>query len=169
MKSSLRLGSILLTLAFVYGGSAIPFAAAQPPAADPPKESAEKTPATPVEPTAPGDAQLRRLDLPERSAADAIRARAEEIRQRVEEDRARAADRAAADRTRARERAANRTRGNVVNVFADSSLPAGERGRNVVAVFGDAFSDGDASGNVVTVFGDNHASGPVGENVVAVF
>jgi uncharacterized RDD family membrane protein YckC len=159
----------------------LPPAAAQPlpapEAAMAPKEGAEKaapasvsTPAPEAPPAAASEAPpLRTLAEPERSSADEIRARADDIRRRAEDARKRARDRAEEDRVRARERDANRTGNDVWKVFGNSSLPAGERADNVVAVFGSATSDGEVADSVVSVFGNTRVGGPVGDGVVAVF
>lgn len=167
--------ALILTVAW------LPSSVAQPPApaADAAKEGAEKaappSPSTPAPapetpPPAAGEAPpLRTLAEPERSPVEEIRARTDDFRRLAEETRKRARDRAEEDRARARARQANRTGHDVVNVFNDSSLPAGERADNVVAVFGSATSEGEVAEGVVAVFGDNRVTGPVGEGVVAVF
>ncbi|MEO7413610.1 MAG: RDD family protein [Opitutaceae bacterium] len=178
MKSSFRSFLLLPALLLATSLAPIPRAVAQPPA-DPPAENVERPrPATPAaDPPPPVEAAEtpppRRLDAQERSSADAIRARADEIRreaedriQRAEEQRQR--DRGRAEEARARARARS-TGHDVVNVFGDSTLPAGERADNVVAVFGSATSEGDVAESVVAVFGNNRVTGSVGEDVVAVF
>lgn len=56
----------------------------------------------------------------------------------------------------------------VINIGADSSLPANERADAVVAIFGSASSAGDVYEAVVAVGGNARATGTVGEGVVAV-
>ncbi|MEO6569156.1 MAG: RDD family protein [Opitutaceae bacterium] len=177
MKSSLRLRVFLPALLLAIPVVLNPQAFAQPPA-EPPVQNAEKATPTPgVDPQPPAEPAeappLRRLDVQERSAADAIRARADDIRKEAEETRRRFEEqrqrqRQLADEARARARERH-TGYDVVNVFGDSTLPAGERADNVVAVFGSVTSEGSASESVVSVFGNNRVTGPVGEDVVAVF
>lgn len=165
--------------ALLVGAVWLPPTGAQPnaPAGDAAKADAEKAPpAAPATPapeapaaTAADTPPLRTLAEPERSPVDEIRSRTEDIRRRAEETRKRARDRAEEDRARQRARQANRTGHNVVNVFNDSSLAAGERADHVVAVFGDASSEGEVADGVVAVFGDNRVTGPVGDGVLAVF
>ena len=56
----------------------------------------------------------------------------------------------------------------VINIGADSSLPADQRADAVVAIFGSASSAGDVYEAVVAVGGNATATGTVGEGVVAV-
>jgi uncharacterized RDD family membrane protein YckC len=72
-------------------------------------------------------------------------------------------------RERLARRRANETGEAVVNVFADSTHPAGQSTDAVVAVFGSATAEGDVVSAVVSVFGSNRVTGNVGEAVVAVF
>ena len=65
--------------------------------------------------------------------------------------------------------AQSRTGEAIVNVFSDSLLESGKKADAVVAIFGNASSEGDVVDAVVTVFGDNRVAGPVGSAVVSVF
>lgn len=160
----------------------LPFTRAQPPApaaeavkadaekASPPALPAPEAPPPAAAETPPVEAPpLRTLAEPDRSPVDEIRARSEDLRRRAEDTRRRARQRADEERARDLARQAGRTGIDVVNVFNDSSLPAGDRADNVIAVFGSATSDGEVGNKVVAVFGDNRVTGPVGERVVAVF
>jgi uncharacterized RDD family membrane protein YckC len=72
-------------------------------------------------------------------------------------------------RERLARRRANETGEAVVNVFADSSHPAGQTTDAVVAVFGSATSEGDVVSAVVAVFGSTRITGNVGEAAVTIF
>ncbi len=119
------------------------------------------TPATADDPT-----KLRRLDMPaaaETSAeppapAKAKKTRAQQVKERLD-----------AAKERSRELAAKRTGNEVVNVFGDAYLEAGQKADAVVAVFGSATAEGEVMDSVVSVFGANRATGPVHGEVVAVF
>jgi uncharacterized RDD family membrane protein YckC len=130
----------------------------------------DAAPPVAAEPESP---PLRDLTVPTedavKSRVDAIRERADEIRRRADEMKQRARTRAEEERVRRQEMAARHTGYDVVNVFADSFLPPGEKADNVVAIFGNATSEGEAVESVVTVFGNNRVTGPAGDSVVAVF
>lgn len=77
-----------------------------------------------------------------------------------------------AAKQRALERAAraeSHTGEAVVNVFADSLLEKDKKADAVVAVFGNATSEGEVIDAVVAVFGNSHVTGPVGAAAVTVF
>jgi len=61
------------------------------------------------------------------------------------------------------------SRGEIVSVGHNSTLPAGERADTVVSVFGSSTSAGEVNEEVVSVFGDSHVTGQVAGQVVAVF
>ncbi len=57
----------------------------------------------------------------------------------------------------------------IVAIGNDARLPAGERARSMVAVFGDTLIDGVVSGESVTVFGSVLVNGRVEDDLVCVF
>ena len=155
-----------LLLALTLATPAQPPPAAAEPAAPPATPTAPAAPAT----SAPDDDRsgLRRIDVPADAATGdtpaptkAKKTRAQQIEERNKTARQRELERA--------ERAAAHTGDEVVNVFGDSHLAAGQKSDVVVAVFGSAVSEGEVIDSVVSVFGSNRVTGPVRGEVVAVF
>jgi len=58
--------------------------------------------------------------------------------------------------------------GDVVQVFGDATLDAGDTTRDLVAVMGVSTNNGDVTHDVVSVFGSTHVNGTVGHDAVAV-
>lgn len=119
------------------------------PAATPEPRTAVQAPAAPAAPSTPAtesDSSLRRLDAPAAEAAtpDAPAA-------------------PAAKRSRHGQATPPR-----VSIFNNASLAQGEAAEAVVAVLGNATSDGTVNQSVVAVLGNARATGPVGDSVVAV-
>lgn len=133
------------------------------------QEKPAATPAPAAEAPAAEARPLRRLDEPAVEKTDeapaeptkAKKTRAQQAKERAEAAKQRAIERAA--------RGEAHTGEAVVNVFADSLLEKGKKADAVVAVFGNATSEGDVVDGVVSVFGDNRVTGPVGAAAVAVF
>lgn len=175
MKTSVRSLFVGVAVAFFFTLTlaalaqekpAAPLAEA-PPVAEPVKVSPpEAAPAVPSLPPLPA---LRRLDEPTTVSAvddvlaptNAKKSRSPQSKERAEAAKQRAVERAA--------RAESRSGEAVVNVFSDSVLERDKKADAVVAVFGNATSEGEVVDAVVSVFGDNRVTGPVGTAVVAVF
>jgi uncharacterized RDD family membrane protein YckC len=123
---------------------------------------------TPV-PEAPVEIRpLRRIDEPAVEKSDETPAPTKAKKSRTQQNK----EKADAAKQRALERAAraeSHTGDAVVNVFADSFLEKGKKADAVVAIFGNATSEGEVVDAVVSVFGDNRVTGPVGAATVAVF
>lgn len=113
------------------------------------------TPPPPLDAATPAPAVLRRPEEPADQQSNAGKSRRETAHEKALE--------------RAAERRANRTDQALVNVFADSTLPKGEKSDAVVSIFGSSTVDGDVVDAVVSVFGDTRVGGTVGEAAVAVF
>lgn len=127
--------------------AAVPVEATPAPAA--PETPAETAPTTrrldeaPVQVEKPAELPASNKDKSKKkSRGQQIRERAEAVRQRIEE------------------RDAARTGDDIVNVFADSHLPAGEKSDAVVAVFGSSTVEGEVTDNVVSIFGNTRVTGP---------
>jgi len=58
--------------------------------------------------------------------------------------------------------------GDVVQVFGDATLQAGDKTHDLVAVMGVSTNEGDVDHDVVSVFGATHVTGTVGHDAVAV-
>ncbi|HEX2584491.1 MAG TPA: hypothetical protein VHL14_05135, partial [Steroidobacteraceae bacterium] len=58
--------------------------------------------------------------------------------------------------------------GDVVQVFGDATLDAGDTTRDLVAIMGVSTNNGDVKHDVVSVFGSTHVNGTVGHDAVAV-
>ncbi len=56
----------------------------------------------------------------------------------------------------------------MVQVFGDSSLEAGQKSRDMVSVFGSSTNEGEVAHDVVSVFGNTRVTGTVGHDAVAV-
>jgi uncharacterized RDD family membrane protein YckC len=127
------------------------------------------TPPAAAAPT-PAEPALRRLDEPAAVApkveTQAAPAKAKKSRTQLNQERAEAAKQRAAARGA---RAEAQTGEAVVNVFADSLLEKDKKADAVVAVFGNATSEGEVIDAVVAVFGNSRVTGPVGEAAVTVF
>lgn len=127
------------------------------------------TPPAAAAPT-PAEPALRRLDEPTAVApkveTQAAPAKAKKSRTQLNQERAEAAKQRAAARGA---RAEAQTGEAVVNVFADSLLEKDKKADAVVAVFGNATSEGEVIDAVVAVFGNSRVTGPVGEAAVTVF
>lgn len=97
-------------------------------------------------------------DKPTAAPTKTKRSRSQNIKERIENAKKRNAERDAARSDR-----------EVVNVFADSHLAAGEKADQVVAVFGSSTSEGEVADQVISVFGDTRVTGPVLGQTVTVF
>lgn len=97
-------------------------------------------------------------DTPATAPTKTKRSRSQNIKERIENAKKRNAERDAARSDR-----------QVVNLFADSYLPAGEKADQVIAVFGSATSEGEVADQVIAVFGDTKVIGPVLGQTVTVF
>jgi uncharacterized RDD family membrane protein YckC len=139
-----------------------------PPATTPETPPPAETPPPPPTPAAAPAAEpgLRRLDDPPVEKSDdapapgkkSKKSRAQQNRERIKEA-----------QQHAQERADASTGDALVNVFADSYLGKDQKTDAVVAVFGNATSEGEVAHAVVSVFGDNRVTGPVHGAVVAIF
>lgn len=89
--------------------------------------------------------------------------------ERAEREIERAQRRAERAAERAERRFGNRPDRVIVNIGADSSLPAGEYADAVIAMLGSASSAGEVGEAVIAIGGNASATGPVGEGVVALF
>jgi uncharacterized RDD family membrane protein YckC len=159
MKPSVRSLFLGVAIAFFFTLTLAALAQEKPAATAAPAAEAPAAEARP----------LRRLDEPTVEKTDeapaaptkAKKTRAQQAKERAEAAKQRAIERAALGETHTGEA--------VVNVFADSILEKGKKADAVVAVFGNATSEGDVVDAVVSVFGDNRVTGSVGAASVAVF
>lgn len=159
MKPSVRSLFLGVAIAFFFTLTLAALAQEKPAATAAPAAEAPAAEARP----------LRRLDEPaveKTDEAPAAPTKAKKTRSPQSQERAEAAKKRAAERAA---RAEAQTGEAVVNVFADSLLEKGKKADAVVAVFGNATSEGEVIDAVVAVFGDNRVTGPVGSAAVAVF
>jgi uncharacterized RDD family membrane protein YckC len=191
MKPSVRSLFVGVAVAFFFTLTLAALAeekSSPPPAATPPADPAAPAatpPATPAVPapepsTTPAPAAvpateatpLRRLDTPASTEAVQVEKADDDVPAKAKKKSRSQIIRERADETRRRAEARQSTSVGepIVNVMADSHLPADRKADAVVAVFGSAIVEGEVGDSVVAVFGDNRITGPgVHGEAVAVF